>query len=163
MKTIVYRFSIALIVCLFSSLSLSMAQNEEKLSAPSTQTEIQEAEDPTLFVNQTVNYVDPETYKVTGSVNVHDGETPVSKINELEYVNGRVYANIWYTDLIAIIDPRDGRVAGWADLTGLLASQEYKGPVDILNGIAYDAKNDRLFVTGKYWPYLFEIKLISKE
>ena len=108
-------------------------------------------------------FLDPETFKVTGSIKVHYNDNPVSGINELEYVNGRIYANIWYTDRIAIIDPGNGRVTGWIDLTGLLASQGYNGPADILNGIAYDAKSDRLFVTGKYWPLLFEIKVVGKE
>jgi glutamine cyclotransferase len=110
----------------------------------------------------TLYFLDPKTFTITGSVSVHDAETPVAQLNELEYVNGRIYANVWQTDRIAVIDPTDGRVTGWIDLTGLLTA-ELKGnnPVDILNGIAYDAAGDRLFVTGKLWPWLFEIELVS--
>jgi glutaminyl-peptide cyclotransferase len=94
-------------------------------------------------------------------VKVHDGSRAVDSLNELEYVKGEIYANIWQTDKIARIAPADGRVTGWIDLTGLLSSEE-KSSADVLNGIAYDAKADRLFVTGKLWPKLFQIQLIRK-
>jgi glutamine cyclotransferase len=82
----------------------------------------------------------------------------------LEYIQGEVYANVWQTDRIARIDPQTGRVIGWVDLTGLLSSEDRAGRhVDVLNGIAYDAENDRLFVTGKLWPKLFEIELVPVE
>jgi glutamine cyclotransferase len=82
----------------------------------------------------------------------------VKNINELEYIDGKIYANIWLTDNIAIIDPGDGHITGWIDLSGLLHTQTYTGAVDVLNGIAYDTQSKRLFVTGKLWPYLFEIE-----
>jgi glutaminyl-peptide cyclotransferase len=105
---------------------------------------------------------DPVSLDLTGTLQVKDNRTPVDNINELEYVNGKIYANIWQTDKIAIIDPQTGIIAGWIDLSGLLKTQIYSGQVDVLNGIAYDAQADRLFVTGKFWPFLFEIKLVAK-
>jgi len=84
-------------------------------------------------------------------------------LNELEYVTGEVYANVWQTDRIARIAPQTGQVLGWIDLTGLLTPEDLNRSVDVLNGIAYDSKNDRLFVTGKLWPRLFEIRLVPKE
>ncbi len=85
-------------------------------------------------------------------------------LNELEYINGEIYANIWRTDRIARINPNNGQVMGWIDLTGLLTLDEnYEPRVDVLNGISYDPKQDRLFVTGKLWPKLFEIELIRVE
>ena len=81
-------------------------------------------------------------------------------INELEYVRGEVYANVWKTDRITRIDPETGRVEGWIDLTGLLG-REVTQSMNILNGIAYDKKGERLFVTGKLWPHLFEIEAVS--
>jgi len=104
--------------------------------------------------------LDPESLEETGRINVRDDKGPVAKLNELEYVRGEVYANVWQTDRIARIAPRTGRVVGWIDLKGLLSPEDRIQPVDALNGIAYDAKHDRLFVTGKLWPKLFEIKLI---
>jgi len=102
----------------------------------------------------------PDTFEVATYVNVHDRGTAVSGLNELEVINGTIYANVWPTDRIAIIDPADGRVTGWVHLSGLLATRDVTGHVDVLNGIAYDAAGDRLFVTGKLWPWLFEIRLI---
>ncbi len=111
----------------------------------------------------TLYFLDPSTLEVTGNVTVRtpDGQ-PVTGLNELEYVRGEVYANIWPTDRIARIRPCTGRVAGWIDLTGLLGDRADGQPVDVLNGIAYDSKTDRLFVTGKLWPLLFEIKLVRR-
>ena len=86
---------------------------------------------------------------------------PVTNLNELEWVKGEIYANIWQTDRIARIDPKTGHVVGWIDCTGLLTPAE-REKADVLNGIAYDAEHDRLFVTGKLWPKLFEIKLVKK-
>ena len=106
-------------------------------------------------------FLDPQSLKVTGSLAVSDKGIPVDQINELEYIKGFVYANIWTTNRIAIIGLTDGKVAGWLDLTGLLQTQKYSGRVDVLNGIAWDSETDRLFVTGKWWPYLFEIKLVN--
>lgn len=111
----------------------------------------------------TLHFLDPETFKEVGSVQVFDDSGPVDNLNELEYVNGEIYANVWLTDRIAIIEPQTGRVLGWIDLTGLLSAADLSQPVDVLNGIAYDAQHDRLFVTGKLWPKLFEIKLVPKD
>jgi glutamine cyclotransferase len=85
----------------------------------------------------------------------------VDRVNELEYVNGEIYANIWLTDMIARIDPTSGEVLGWIDLTGLLGD-DATGSEDVLNGIAYDSEADRLFVTGKLWPRLYEIVLVPQ-
>jgi glutamine cyclotransferase len=93
---------------------------------------------------------------------VHDGERKVEQLNELECVRGELYANVWNTDQIVRILLRDGRVVGWIDLAGLLPARDRTQNVDVLNGIAYDAMGDRLFVTGKLWPKLFEIKLRRK-
>jgi len=106
-------------------------------------------------------FLDPETFEKTGQVEVHDDE-PVTKLNELEYINGEVYANVWQTDKIAIINPNTGQVTGWIDLKGIY-NQENSDPNSVLNGIAYDAAGDRLFVTGKLWSQLFQIKLIALE
>lgn len=110
----------------------------------------------------TLYFLDPATFTVIRRIEVHDDIAPVDQLNELEYINGMIYANIWLTDQIVIIDPNDGRITGWIDLTGLL-SAELKGhnPTDTLNGIAYDASDDRLFVTGKLWLWLFEIELVT--
>jgi glutaminyl-peptide cyclotransferase len=107
--------------------------------------------------------LDPATQEEKRRIPVTADGQPVDRLNELEWVNGLIYANIWQKDLIARIDPANGHVLGWIDLSGLLESQ---GPItghpDVLNGIAYDAKGHRLFVTGKMWPWLFEIRLKSK-
>jgi glutamine cyclotransferase len=108
-----------------------------------------------------LRFIDPDSLKEIGRVRVTDEGRPVDQLNELEYVKGEVYANIWQTNRIARIDPATGKVVGWIDLTGLLSDADRgNAPVDVLNGIAYDAKSDRLFVTGKLWPKLFEIKLV---
>lgn len=107
-------------------------------------------------------FLDPEALQVTGNLEVQDSGVPVKNINELEFVNGKLYANIWQTDNLAVIDPQNGRISGWIDLEGLLQTQSYTGTVDVLNGIAYDAKSGRLFVTGKLWPFLFEIQAEEK-
>jgi glutamine cyclotransferase len=105
--------------------------------------------------SNTLRFRDPLTFEETGSVQVFDGETAVTLLNELEFIRGEVYANVWLTDRIARIDPHTGRVTAWIDLTGLKPAQ-----TDELNGIAYDAVQERLFVTGKLWPYLYEIELV---
>jgi glutaminyl-peptide cyclotransferase len=104
---------------------------------------------------------DPETLKETGVIRVTAEGQPVENLNELEWVKGEIFANIWQTDRVARIDPKTGRVVGWIDLSGLLSPADSQG-IDVLNGIAYDAEHDRLFVTGKHWPKLFEIKLVKK-
>ena len=89
-----------------------------------------------------------------------DGQGPVTHLNELEYIDGEVWANVWLTDRILRIDPSTGRTTGVVDLTGLLDTTAVPLEVDVLNGIAYDAEGDRLFVTGKLWPWLFEIEIV---
>lgn len=105
-----------------------------------------------------LRFLDPATQKEVSRIEVKDGTTPVGNVNELEIVKGEVFANIWQTERIARISPKTGQVTGWIDLTGLLTPREAQ-EVDVLNGIAYDAAGDRLFVTGKLWPKLFEIKI----
>jgi glutamine cyclotransferase len=107
----------------------------------------------------TLYFQDPTTFKEVRRIEVHDNDTPVTHLNELEYIHGTVYANVWPTDRIVMISPDSGRVVGRIDLDGLLSDEGAYQPVGVLNGIAYDAANDRLFVTGKYWPKLFEIEL----
>lgn len=106
----------------------------------------------------TLYLLDPATFAEIGQLQVHDEHGPVARLNELEYINGEVWANIWTTDQIARISPRTGRVTAWVDLTGLLPASE-RQHADVLNGIAYDPASRRLFVTGKLWPTLFEITL----
>ncbi|HEV2128235.1 MAG TPA: glutaminyl-peptide cyclotransferase, partial [Thermomicrobiales bacterium] len=107
---------------------------------------------------------DPDTFAVLNSVIVQDGGLPVSYLNELEYIDGEVWANIWQTDHIVHIDPATGNVTGWIDLTGLLPSDYPRAEdAEVLNGIAYDSETGRVFVTGKYWPAVFEIELVPPE
>ena len=108
----------------------------------------------------TLYFLNPETLKQTGCIKVHDNGVPVTRLNELEYVRGQIFANVWPTERIAIIAPQTGQVVGWIFMNGLLSLQDLGQPDNVLNGIAYDATNDRLFVTGKSWPKLFEIKLV---
>jgi glutamine cyclotransferase len=109
----------------------------------------------------TLYFRDPDTFEVLGQVAVYDEHGPVVRLNELEYIDGRVFANVWMTDRIAIIDLATGRVEAWLDLTGLLDASELAPEVDVLNGIAYDSAGERLFVTGKLWPALYEIEIIG--
>jgi glutamine cyclotransferase len=102
---------------------------------------------------------DPATFAEVGAVGVRDGGEPVPHLNELEWVGGEVWANVWPTDRIARIDPATGRVVGWVDLAGLLPREErQRRRVDVLNGLAHDPATGRLFATGKRWPALFEIE-----
>jgi glutamine cyclotransferase len=107
-----------------------------------------------------LRFLDPKTFKEVRRVRVTDGGKPVEDLNELEYIHGEIYANIWNTNRIARIAPRTGKVLGWIDLTGILPRQEMENDNAVLNGIAYDEKGNRLFVTGKLWPKLFEIKVV---
>jgi glutamine cyclotransferase len=113
--------------------------------------------------SSSLRVLDPKTLAEKRRIAVTAEGRPVEQLNELEWVKGEIFANVWQTDRVARIDPKSGQVTGWIDLSGLLASQ---GPVagrpDVLNGIAYDAKGQRLFVTGKFWPFLFEIRLKRK-
>ena len=106
-----------------------------------------------------LRFLDPVSFKETGRLNVRDNSVAISKLNELEFVKGEILANVWQTSRVARISPKTGDVIGWIDLSGLLDAREALG-TDVLNGIAYDAKGDRLFVTGKWWPKLFEIKIV---
>jgi glutamine cyclotransferase len=103
-------------------------------------------------------FLDPETFTITGQIEVYD-TNPVTQLNELEYIQGKVYANIWKEERIAIINPQTGQVIGWIDLSGLL-DLENDDLNNVLNGIAYDKEEDRIFVTGKRWSHLFEIDVI---
>jgi glutamine cyclotransferase len=104
-------------------------------------------------------FLDPDTIQRVSQVSVRDGNATVTELNELEYVNGDVYANIWHQQKIAIINPQTGQVKGWIDLAGIYQPQGFE---DVLNGIAYDEVNNRLFVTGKNWPSLYQITIIPK-
>jgi glutaminyl-peptide cyclotransferase len=106
----------------------------------------------------TLRYIDPETFAVDRQIVVRDGDLPVVRLNELEYVDGEIWANVWYDDRIVRIDPATGDVLGWIDLASLYPPGE-RGRENVLNGIAYDAGSGRLFVTGKNWPRLFEIEV----
>ena len=105
---------------------------------------------------------DSETLRETRRFTVHDGAKAVLNLNELEWIKGEIYANVWQTDRIARVSPKDGKVVGWINLAGLLTEEDRRHGADVLNGIAYDAAGDRLFVTGKNWPKLFEIKLVDE-
>jgi glutamine cyclotransferase len=109
--------------------------------------------------SDTLRFLDAATFQERGRLSVRDGSLPVRNLNELEFVGGEIYANIWHTDRIARISPESGRIVGWIDLTGLLPKVYQLEPEGVLNGIAYDAAGDRLFVTGKLWPKLFEIEI----
>ncbi|MCP4634321.1 MAG: glutaminyl-peptide cyclotransferase [candidate division Zixibacteria bacterium] len=110
-----------------------------------------------------IRYWNPDTFKEIRQIEVHDENGPVTRINELEYIKGEIYANIWGENHIVRISPETGKITGWIELDGLLQAEDYLDKLDVPNGIAYDAENDRLFVTGKLWPKLFEIDLILKE
>jgi glutaminyl-peptide cyclotransferase len=109
-----------------------------------------------------IRFLDPQTFAVVNTISVFDHGQPLTNINELEYVNGEIYANIWQTDRIVRIDPTSGAILGWIDLTGLLPQADHGPTVDVLNGIAYEDATGRLFVTGKNWPELFQIALVPK-
>ena len=107
-----------------------------------------------------LRFLDPKTLKETHRIQVTIEGKPISNVNELEWIKGELYANVWKTNWVLRIDPAGGQVVGIIDLAGLLKRQDIvPGQTDVLNGIAYDAKGDRLFVTGKNWPKLFEIRL----
>ena len=106
-----------------------------------------------------LHFLDPKTLQEIKQIKVHDGLFLVNWINELEYIEGYIYANIWQTDRIAVIKPDTGKIVYWLDLSGILDNVQHSKNVDVLNGIAWDEENNRLFVTGKFWPSLFEIKI----
>jgi glutaminyl-peptide cyclotransferase len=103
---------------------------------------------------------DATSFKELSRLSVHDGDRPVEDLNELEFVRNEIYANVFRSDRLVRISPTDGRVLGWIDLTGLLAESDRQPPVNFLNGIAFDAATNRLFVTGKLWPKLFQIEIV---
>ena len=109
----------------------------------------------------TLYFLDPVTFEETGCIEINSGGHPIKLLNELEYINGEIFANIYRTNRIARIDPATGNVIAWIDLTGILRSEDTTPQTDVLNGIAYDSDTDRLFVTGKKWQKLFEIELIA--
>ena len=110
----------------------------------------------------TLSFIDPETMSIITTVQVTFEGEKVLRINELEYVDGLVYANIWQTDQIAIIDPDNGNVVSWIDLTGLRDELDSTFGIDVLNGIAHDPVTGKTYVTGKLWPNLFEIQMVPK-
>ncbi len=107
----------------------------------------------------TLYFLDPNTFQTVGNAAVHDGGMLISRLNELEYINGDVYANIWQEHRIAIINPQTGQVKAYIDLTGLYQTSN---PNAVLNGIAYNSRTNQLYITGKYWPHLYEIQLVLK-
>jgi len=106
-----------------------------------------------------IRVLDAETFQESRRLRVHEGSTPVDQLNELEFVEGQIFANIWHSNRIARISPLTGEVVGWIDLNGLLSPVYRLEPEAVLNGIAYDPLHKRLFVTGKLWPSIFEIRL----
>jgi glutaminyl-peptide cyclotransferase len=110
-----------------------------------------------------LRFLDPQNFREKRRVHVVDeAGHAVEQLNELEYIHDEIYANIWHSEKIARISPRTGKIVGWIDLTGLIDRSELTDPDAVLNGIAYDAAGDRLFVTGKLWPKLFEIKIVRR-
>lgn len=107
-----------------------------------------------------IHFLDPVSFENLGSISVFDENGPVVRLNELEYIDGEIWANVWLTDVIVIINPETGEVTASIDLSGLLSPEDLSEPVNVLNGIAFDALNDRVIVTGKLWPKIFEIELV---
>jgi glutamine cyclotransferase len=107
----------------------------------------------------TITFRDPDSFKVVRKIRVRDGDTPVGHLNELEFIKGEIWANIFTEDMIVRISPENGKVTGWINLSALRSYLPRNETVDVLNGIAYDVNTDRIFVTGKYWPKIFEIQL----
>jgi glutamine cyclotransferase len=110
-----------------------------------------------------IRFIDPANFRVVRTVSVMENGQPLVDLNELEYINGEIYANVWKTDRIARIDPRTGRILAWIDLSGLRPQETMSNGENVLNGIAYDTDHDRLYITGKRWPKLFEIRLKQKQ
>jgi glutamine cyclotransferase len=106
--------------------------------------------------------LEPESFTVVSRIEVYDDKEKIDSLNELEYINGEIWANIWMSDLIARIDPQSGKVNGYINLKGILPESERLSDTDVLNGIAYDKEGGRIFVTGKRWPKLYEIKIITQ-
>jgi len=114
-----------------------------------------------LYMDDSSNrlwFLDKNTYKVNGFVDVYDDKGPVNSINELEYIDGKIYANVWQTNNIIVIDPKTGAVIEKIDLTSLYPEDKRSPNADVLNGIAYDSTGKRIFITGKKWPHLYQVK-----
>jgi glutaminyl-peptide cyclotransferase len=110
-----------------------------------------------------LRFLEPQTFQVTRTVSVFDDKQPLGNLNELEYIRGEIYANVWKTDRIVRLDPQTGRILAWVDLTGLRPEETLNNGENVLNGIAFDEEHDRLYVTGKRWPKIFEIRLKKAE
>lgn len=108
-----------------------------------------------------LSFYEPETFTVASRIEVYDNEGPLNSLNELEFIDGEIWANVWTKDIIARIDPSSGKVLSYVDLRGLLPDRDRNPDTDVLNGIAWDQSTGRIFVTGKKWPKLFEIKVIE--
>jgi glutamine cyclotransferase len=106
-----------------------------------------------------IRFIEPLTFTVQRTINVRENGRPIADLNELEYIKGQIYANVWQTDRIVRIDPATGQVTRDYDLSGLLPLEDREPNTDVLNGIAYDPDGDHLYITGKLWPKLFEIRL----
>jgi glutamine cyclotransferase len=106
--------------------------------------------------------LDPATFGEISRLTVREGTRPIPEVNELEYIEGEIWANVWRTERLIRIDPRSGQVNAWVDLTGLRKAAGCTDACDVLNGIAYDAPRKRIYVTGKYWPKLFQIEAVKK-
>ena len=109
-----------------------------------------------------LSFRDPATFRESRRIEVKDEGKRVNLLNELEFIHREIYANVWHTDRIARISPKDGHVSAWIDLAGLLPEDQKVDAESVLNGIAYDARRDRIFVTGKQWPAIFEIKVVAR-
>jgi glutamine cyclotransferase len=110
---------------------------------------------------EVIDCIVPDHFTVVRKINVHDGNTAISNLNELEFIHGEIWANIFMENIIACISPLTGEVLGWIDLSPLYDLLPFNSRVDVLNGIAYDQDNNRIFVTGKFWPKIFEIKIVG--
>jgi glutaminyl-peptide cyclotransferase len=109
-----------------------------------------------------IRFLNPDTFELKRSIHVTAEGRPLNRLNELEYIKGEIFANIWQSDFVARIDPATGKVLGLVDFSGLLTPTDRDASTDVFNGIAYDRAGDRIFVTGKYWPKLFEVRLKPK-
>jgi glutamine cyclotransferase len=109
-----------------------------------------------------IYFMDPEYFTETGRFEVYDENGPVERLNELEYIDGQIYANIYGSDKIVIIDPGSGIVTATVNFKGILPEKDKHSRIDVFNGIAFNPDNQSIYVTGKYWPKLFEVKLLEK-
>jgi glutamine cyclotransferase len=113
--------------------------------------------------SSTLRFRNPETFAEVRHIVVHDGAKTIDQLNELEYIKGEIWANVWHQERIARISPKDGHVISWVDCTGILPASQKRDDESVLNGIAYDAATDRIFITGKQWPTIFEINVVPKK